>query len=78
MKKVVALALALGMTIGMTACAKPADSGKESPEESITESFEEEILGIQFESRNMKTDGLHKENTCLLLWAFYPTISRNI
>ena len=57
MRKVVALALALGMTIGMTACAKPADSGKESPEESITESFEEEILGIQFESRNMKTDG---------------------
>jgi dienelactone hydrolase len=61
MKKLVALALAVGMTIGVTACGNPADSANGSTEESgkgsVVESVEDEVLGIKFESREMKTDG---------------------
>ena len=57
MKKVVALVLAAGMTIGATSCANKGQSNEESVKESVMESVEEEILGIQFAKRNMKTDG---------------------
>jgi hypothetical protein len=57
MKKMLALILALGMTFGAASCANKGGNSEESSKESSSGNFEEEILGIEFEEREMKTDG---------------------
>ncbi|MBQ9710488.1 MAG: acetylxylan esterase, partial [Clostridia bacterium] len=57
MKKMLALILALGMTLGAAACSNKGGNSGQSPADSSSGNFEEEILGIEFEEIEMKTDG---------------------